>query len=257
MSWTILGLNEWAASDSSDGLPITGTRAWPAAANTAGDLGIMVLAARDTASPPGSGLGDWTLIDSYTSGDVDSNGLRNFWVYYVVRGGSNPAMPGDWVTSYSAHVITYRHSSETTFTIGTPVEAVIDPASTTHSISGGISSPGTDSLIIVAGVNGRDIIGEFTSTTPSTGVTGDTEDTTTAPSTTAWRLRAYRTSGASPGTHNSVLDCVLDSGSTGTMTATVLSTKGVLWAVGIKPGSGGGGGSAIAAILSNYKRRRA
>ena len=78
MSWSILGVSEWSASDASDGLPVTGSRTWPAAANAAGDIGIMTLTAMDTATPP-TGISDWTLIDSYTSGDTASNGLRNTW----------------------------------------------------------------------------------------------------------------------------------------------------------------------------------
>jgi len=235
MSWTILGVNKWSANDASDGLPIAGTRAWPSGANTAGDVGVLVLAAKEGTSPP-SGLGDWTLVDSFTGGNTDSIGLRNTWVYRHVRGGSNPGMPADWATSYNGTICAWRHSSETSFTFGTPVQANDNTLGTTIALSAGVSSAGTDSLVVLVANNGRDNATAISSTAPATGVSGGTIDSSTAPSSSAWYKRSRS---GSTGNDTTLADAVLDSGSTGAITVTVASNSvGVNIAFTILPGSG-------------------
>lgn len=238
MSWTILGVEEWSASDSTDGLPVAGTRQWPAGANTAGDFAVMVLSARDISTPP-TGTDDWTLTHSFTSGDADTNGSRNTWVYTITRGASNPAIHSTWVTSYVGGITAYRHSSETTFTVGTPVANNVTTTTSSNTLTDGVSTSSSDTLIIVAHTTGRIALDSISSTTPSTGVTAGTQDTTTAPSTSAWYYRVSRSSGATPGTAFGIADCVINSGSTGNIVVgTSLTTESYAVAFTVIPGTG-------------------
>lgn len=244
MSWSILGVNKWV-STASDGTSPSGTKAWPAAATTAGDLGLMVLVYRGTASP--SVHSDWTLLQSSVSAETASQEQCSIYTYYHVYAGTAPNM--GWVTPtlHSAVITAYRHSSETDYTFGTPVVGVNSDAGTaTHVLSGGVASAGSDALVVAFLGNGRGQgYADVNAVTPSTG-SGPTA-VTTAPSSSAWYYRGHEGAISTTAFAAAMADAVLGSGSTGNITGIAgAPTRGTIIAVSIKPGVSGGGTISVA-----------
>jgi len=235
MSWSIIGVNKWV-SIASDGTSPTGTKAWPAAATTTGDLGLMVLVYRGTASP--SVHADWTLIQSSTSAETASQEQCTIHTYRHVYAGTAPNMTWVTPTLHSAVITAYRHSSETTYTYGTAAVGVnSDAGSASHTLSGGVSSAGADALVVAFMGNGRGQgYADVNAVTPSTG-SGATA-VTTAPSSSAWYYRGHEGAISSTAFAAAMADAVLGSGSTGTITAVAgAPTRGTVIAISIKPGT--------------------
>lgn len=253
MSWTVQGVNKWV-SIQSDGTSPSGTKAWPTGANVTGDLGLLVVVLRGTTSP--AVHSDWTLIDSSVSSETASQEQCSIYVYRHVYAGTAPNMT--WVTpaQHSAVLSTYRHSSATTYTFGTPAkQANTDAGSANHVLTGGVTSGGTDSLIAVFLGNGRGQgYADVNADAPSTG-SGATA-VTTAPSTSTWRYRGHEGAISTTAFSGAIADAVLNSGSTGDIDAVVgAPTRGVVIALSIFPN--GGGGASIVPLLNTYRRRRA
>lgn len=234
MTWTAVGGNTWY-STAADGSTITsGTKAWPAAATTIGDLGIMVVVIRGLTDP--SVHSDWTLLHSETSSDTATSGQVSIYLYAHVYAGTAPDMTWVTPTRNVAGIQVYRHSSETAYTFGTVASQLMSSSTTTHTLTGGTSVSAADSLVIVAGGNGRaQGYTNTTATAPSTG--SGAGSTTSAPSGTEWTERIDNGVAATWSYRASLFDAVLDSGSTGTITTTLgASSKGTLLAVAIRPG---------------------
>lgn len=234
MTWTAKGASSWA-SDSADGSVIhRGSRVWPSGANATGDIGFLALTYPGTGAP--GAHADWgTPIGVSTDADTAGSGLRTTYLYAFVYAGTAPNLSWNPGVTYTADLVTYRHSSEIAFTIGTAVSEK-NADSTTHTLTGGVASLGTDSLILIVASNGRaQTYTNLNSTTPSTA--SGASDTTTAPSASAWIERVEQQSIGTPFCGLAVFDCVLNSGGTGNISTTLSAgTKGTLMAIAIKPG---------------------
>lgn len=244
MSWTVLGVNKWRAT-AADGTSPSGTKAWPSAANTAGDLGLMVLVLRGTVAP--AVHSDWTLLQSSVSAETAGQEQCSIYTYYHVYAGSAPNMAWVTPTLHAAVIAAYRHSSETSFTFGAPVVGVNSDAGTaTHVLTGGVASAGADALVVAFFGNGRGQgYADVYAATPATG-SGPTA-VTTAPSSSAWYYRGHEGAIAATSFAAAMADAVLGSGSTGNITGIAgAPTRGTIIAVSIKPGVSGAGTISIA-----------